>query len=287
MKLVQLTGPLRKRFGDREAIRLIREAGYDGYDYSMFHMANTAEDIGGGGGLAYAKELRAYDDSLGIPCLQGHAPFTNLRSYEETAAFLPYLVRAVKIAGILGCPILVVHPGNNFTAEENYEHIFRHLMPVAKECGVKIATENMWNYDDQNKVPYPSACGTGEDFCRHVDLVNDPDFGALLDIGHAEMPYAQGAPAMIRALGKRLIALHVHDNDKMSDLHTTPFESGCKIRWRPIIDALREVGYSGNFTFEADYSYRRYPDELIPAVLRFQEAIGRYFIGQLTAEDKK
>lgn len=284
MKLVQLTAPLREKFGDRGAIRMIRDAGYDGYDFSMFHLVQATDGIGGENPLGYAKELRAYADSLGIPCLQGHAPFKNPKNAEDAAALLPYQLRAVEIAGILGCPVLVVHPGNDFTAEESYEHIYRHLLPRAKECGVKIATENMWNYDSKNAVAYPSACGSAEDFCRMVDLVGDPSaFGACLDIGHAEMPYAPGAPALIRALGKeRLFALHVHDNDKMGDLHTIPFETGCKIRWQPIIDALREVGYAGNFTFETDAAYRRYPDELFPAVLRFQEEIGRYFIRELT-----
>lgn len=283
MRLIQQTKPVRERFGDKEAVRRIYEAGYDGFDFSMTHMPSDADGIGGDEWLSYAKDLRAYADALGIPCLQGHAPYRNPRNAEDAADFLPYQVRAVQIAGILGCPILVVHPGNNFSAEENYERIFRHLLPVAKDCGVKIATENMWNYDEKNAVAYPTACGSPEDFCRHVDRVGDPAFGACLDIGHAEMPYAPGAPAMIRALGDRIIALHVHDNDKMGDLHTTPFEAGCKIRWRPIIDALREVKYHGDFTYEVPYSYRRYPDALVPALLKFQEAIGRYFIEELTA----
>ncbi len=288
MRLVQQTKPVRERFGDRDAIRMICEAGYDGFDFSMMHMPAVSEGIGGEGWLSYAKELRAYADSLGIPCLQGHAPYRNPKYAKDAASFLPYQIRAVKIAGILGCPILVVHPGNNFTAEENYERIFRHLLPIAKDCGVKIATENMWNYDEKNGISYPTACGSCEDFCRHVDVVNDPAFGACLDIGHAEMPYAPGAPALIRALGKqRLFALHVHDNDKVNDMHTTPFEAGCKIRWQPIIDALREVDYRGDFTYEVPYSYRRYPDALVPALLKFQEAIGRYFIGELSAPRKE
>ncbi len=287
MKLVQLTGSLRNRFGDRAAIRMVHEAGYDGYDFSMFDLPRDTNGIGGDGWLSYTKELRVYADSLGLPCLQGHAPFTALKTPEDATAYLPYLTRSIEIASVLGCPILVVHPGNDFTAEENYEYIFRHLLPIAKDCGVKIATENMWNNDRKNGVSYPAACGSCEDFCRHVDLVNDPSFGACLDIGHAEMPYAPGAPAMIRSLGDRLIALHVHDNDKVGDRHTTPFEAGCRIRWQPIIDALREVGYRGNFTFEADYADRRYPDALVPALLKFQEAIGRYFIGELSEPRKE
>lgn len=284
MKLVQLTEGLYDRFGDREAIRLLAEAGFDGYDYSMFHMTNVKDGIGSDAYLDYARALRAYADSLGFPCLQAHAPFRGLRNGEEVKAFLPYLKRAIEIAGVLGCPILIIHPANNYTAEQNYEEIYRPLLPLAKECNVKIATENMWNYDSQNKVAYPAACGSCEDFCRHVDMAKNPYLGACLDIGHAEMPFAPGAPAMIRSLGAdRLIALHVHDNDKVEDLHIFPLSTEGRIVWRPIIDALREIGYRGNFTFEASNNvYRRYPNELIPALLRFAAEVGRYFIREIT-----
>lgn len=284
MKIVQLTEDLRDRFGDREAIRMIKEAGFDGYDYSMFHMLSTKEEIGSDGYLAYAKGLRAYADSIGMPCLQAHAPFRGLKNAEEVKEFLPYLRRSVEIACVLGCPILIIHPANNYTAEQNYEQIYRPLLPLAKECGVKIATENMWNYDEQNKIAYPAACGSCEDFCRHVDIANDAALGACLDIGHAEMPSAPGAAALIRALGPdRLIALHVHDNDRLNDLHILPFSTEGRIAWRPIIDALREIGYRGNFTLEASIKvYRRYPNELLPAVLRFAAEIGRYFVREIT-----
>lgn len=35
MKLVQMTGACGKRFGDDIAIKMIKEAGFDGYDFSM------------------------------------------------------------------------------------------------------------------------------------------------------------------------------------------------------------------------------------------------------------
>ena len=56
---------------------------------------------------------------------------------------------------------------------------------------------------------------------------------------------------MIRALGHRLQALHIHDNDRWHDSHQIPFSMS--IDFAPIAAALKEIGYKGWFTLEADY----------------------------------
>ena len=84
------------------------------------------------------------------------------------------------------------------------------LLPFAKECGVKIATENMWNWDTEKDQSSFAACATSASFNEHLDIVNDDFFVACLDIGHAEMRGSgEGAANMIRALGNRLQALHI------------------------------------------------------------------------------
>jgi sugar phosphate isomerase/epimerase len=55
---------------------------------------------------------------------------------------------------------------------------------------------------------------------------------------------------MIRAIGKRLGALHIHDNDRRRDLHRIPFSGD--IDWNAVVKALRDVDYKGEFTLEAD-----------------------------------
>lgn len=56
---------------------------------------------------------------------------------------------------------------------------------------------------------------------------------------------------MIRALGHRLQALHIHDNDRWHDSHQIPFSMS--IDFAPIAAALKEIGYKGWFTLEADH----------------------------------
>jgi len=56
-----------------------------------------------------------------------------------------------------------------------------------------------------------------------------------------------------------------------------------RIEWQPIIDAFREIGYDGTFTFECDDAVMKtYPVELYPALLKLLEQTGRYFINKIT-----
>jgi sugar phosphate isomerase/epimerase len=58
------------------------------------------------------------------------------------------------------------------------------------------------------------------------------------------------AEKMIKALGPRLGALHVHDNDKHNDSHQIPFTM--QIDFDKMIAALKDVGYRGDMTLECD-----------------------------------
>ena len=74
-----------------------------------------------------------------------------------------------------GGKICVVHPDNNKCAEENAEFYLK-LLPIAKDIGVKIATENMWNWDEEKGHASKAACSHHDDFLRHIKAVNDDYF---------------------------------------------------------------------------------------------------------------
>lgn len=278
MKLVQLTSLLSKRFGDEQAIRMIKDAGFDGYDFSMF---SNGAYLFSDGYADYVKNLRRVSDEIGLPCLQAHAPCPRMRTMDQVMPLVDTFLRSIEVTSMLGCRHLVIHPGAFLTAEEN-KLFYDKLLPYAEKMGVLIATENMFKWKDETETEtVPAACGTSEDFIRHLDVIDHPSFTACLDLGHAEMVNCEGAVSMIRALGNRIGCLHVHDNDLYHDLHTFPFAGNAN--WREIADALREVGYSGHFTFESDSFMKNYPDELIPACLRLLERTGRYLISLIEA----
>ncbi len=246
--------------GEERALELIAGAGFDAWDFSMFAMASY--DWGSGKlmetghpltshaeALAFAKRLRRIGEDCGIHCNQSHAPFP-----VAIPAIRDRLKRAIECTATAGGQICVIHPDNNKSAAENAE-MYLELLPFAKEHGVKIATENMWNWNHEAGHAAPAACSSHGDFLSHIQAVNDPDFVACLDIGHAEMKGLETtARDMILTLGDSLQALHLHDNDLLHDSHALPFTGG--IDFELVARSLREIGYSGYFTLECDQALR-------------------------------
>lgn len=241
------------------AVEAVAKAGFDAFDFSMFEMAHYDWSTGkatvgdsplcGPGYAAYAREMGHIARECGIECNQSHAPFPVCAP--EIRALLP---RAIECTAEAGGKICVIHPDNNLSPEEN-ARMYRELLPLAKSCGVKIATENMWNWDKTADRAAPAACALPENFLSHLRAVDDPFFVACLDIGHAEMMGERtNAPAMIRALGPYCQALHLHDNDRWHDSHLLPYDG--KIDYPAVLRALRDISYSGYLTLEADQFLR-------------------------------
>ncbi len=247
---------LKKHIGYEKAIEMVAQAGFDAWDFSMFSMASydyknktavpTGDPLEGSDYAAFARKLRRIGEDNGIHCNQSHAPFP---------VFAPeirsYMKRAIECTAIAGGKICVIHPDNYASPEKNAE-MYHELLPFAKECGVKIATENMWCWDKEKGQASVAACSHHDDFLAHIKAVNDPDFVACLDLGHAEMRGLDtSAEKMILTLGEHLQALHIHDNDLCHDSHQIPFSM--KMDFDVIVRALKQINYQGYFTLEADY----------------------------------
>ena len=250
--------------GEEKAVELIAKAGFDAWDFSMFDMCRydwgkkvlleNDHPLSSDNYLAFARKLKQIGLDNGIVCNQSHAPFPT-----ACAEIRSYYKRCLECTAEAGGQVCIIHPDNVKSAEENAE-LYNELLPFAKEVGVKIATENMWGWDDEKDESSFAACATGEDFVKHIDVVNDEFFVACLDIGHAEMRGSgNGAANMIRALGSRLQALHIHDNDKWHDSHQIPFSMN--IDFAEVVKALRDINYGGYFTLEADRYLHGYAAE--------------------------
>ncbi|MBE5777114.1 MAG: sugar phosphate isomerase/epimerase [Clostridiales bacterium] len=241
--------------GEEKAIEYCAKAGFDAWDFSMFAMCrydwatgNAApgdHPLAGGDYAAFAKRLRQVGEDNGIHCNQSHAPFpTYVKPIRDM------LKRAIECTAIAGGSICVIHPGNDDSVQANAD-MYLELLPFARAHNVKIATENMWDWDDAKGHSSFAACATSESFLEHMEAVNDPFFVACLDLGHAEMKGSgSGAPHMIRALGHHLQALHIHDNDLLNDSHQLPFTM--QMDFDAIVKALQDIRYQGYFTLEAD-----------------------------------
>lgn len=243
-----------------KAVELIAKAGFDAWDFSMcfqydWSQKSIINDYPlNDNYLKTARKLKQIGLDNGIVCNQSHAPFPTSDSKIES-----YLKKSIEATAEAGGSICVIHPNNDFSPQENAE-IYNKLLPFAKQHSVKIATENMWNWDSIKNQPSFAACATPESFCAHLAEINDDDFIACLDIGHAEMrTLGTNAVDMIKALGPKLQALHIHDNDLFNDNHQLPFSMN--IDFEKVVRALKEINYSGYFTLEANAYLESFNEE--------------------------
>ena len=286
MLLSTMTGGISKRLGDKEAIRLIAEAGFDSYDFS-FHVHKDDSPIYSNSYKEYAEELREFSDNQNILCTQAHAYFHSGKygddEFNKTA--FEKIVRDMEFASILGAKIIVVHPIKHFPEGINIDKMqynidfYKRLLPYCQKWGIKVALENLFIRDKKKDCYINGACGFAKEFSAYLEGLDSDYFVACFDTGHVvlvgEDPYHA-----IQLLGqKHLHALHVHDNDFCEDLHTIPFMG--KIDWEKICRALAEIDYNDEFTYEADSFLNKLPTQLFPQALSLMHRIGRMLINRI------
>ncbi len=260
---------------DKEVLRLLKEAGFTAYDFSMLNTGDNGplnEDY-----QTKAKSLKDFADKIGIVCNQSHAPFPSFRLNEEeyNKRIFPYIVRALEVTSILGGKMCVVHPCNDASPEVNAE-FYNSLLPYAKKFNVKIGLENMWNWKDGHASD--AACSSEQNFYDHLQLLDNEWFVANLDIGHAEM-YGLNTSSvlMIEKLKDNLFGLHIHDNDCAHDFHAAPYS--IYINFDAICAKLKECGYKGDVTLELDL--RATPKEVYPSVMKYLADIANKLKSQI------
>jgi len=264
MKISTEINSTAKILGEERAVEALAKAGFDAWDFSMFSMCNydwkhndileNSHPLAGADYLKFARKLKKIGLDNGIVCNQSHAPFPS-----RCKAIRDFYKRAIECTAEAGGKICVIHPDNDKSPEENAQMYFE-ILSFAKEHGVKIATENMWNWDNEKNHSSFAACATPESFNAHLKAVNDDFFVACLDIGHAEMKGSDtNAVEMILALGDKLQALHIHDNDGADDQHLLPYQGTAD--WESFVKALAEIDYSGVVMLETPGSVTEHMTE--------------------------
>ena len=235
---------------DIDKVRELAAAGFRYIDLSMYNNEAAAymhdhwrEDI---------KRLKDEADKLGVTFVQAHSPafetLETLSPTEDPVEKTKQTIRSIEICGELGIPMTVVHAGvkRNTPQEETFrlnKEFYQKLLPVMEETGVTVLVENVGIADNNGRFYMNSA----QRLLDFLDYFNHPLMGVCWDIGHANVFGAQHDE--IVKLGKHLKAIHYNDNDKVKDLHTSPFLSTLDND-----DAMRglvDAAFQGPFTFEA------------------------------------
>ncbi len=274
---------LSEKFSDREAIEIIAKAGFDAYDFS-FDATSEYDRVFNGDYIEYAKELREVADKCGIVCNQAHSPCdTSTGREEEDKEIYRKLIRSMEFAAVLGAKLIVVHPNQHLYYRECPDKLYeinmkfyRSLIPYCEKFGIKVAIENMWHENPITYSKMDSVCTRAWELNKYVDDLDSEWIVACLDLGHVAL-FGMSVPDYIRQIGKkRLQALHIHDNDYVHDDHTLPFVS--KMDFPPIMRALGEIGYEGDFTYEADGFLDKFPKDFCPEVSAFMAKVARRLV---------
>ncbi|HEY3839568.1 MAG TPA: sugar phosphate isomerase/epimerase family protein [Bryobacteraceae bacterium] len=217
----------------------IKAAGFDGVEIPMYR----------GREFAVADVRRGLADT-GLECTICSILVDGLSMISDDAQVRAKAVEQVKeniaataecggkvIAGPLYSPVGYL-AGRRRTAEEWKRAVdcWQQLGPALTQHGVTAAIEPLNRFET-------FFLNTAADAARFCDEVNHPNVGVLFDTFHAnieEKDIAEG----YRTVGRHLKHVHTCENDR-----GTP-GSG-HVEWRPVFEAIRDVGYDGWMTIES------------------------------------
>lgn len=288
-----------------EGFKMIREAGFDCVDFSLHgYLLNT--DL-------YQGELNDFFDksvneleeyfkphkigakNAGITIHQMHMPYPMYvpTENEDFNNYLSEIVapKSLQICSFLECKYIVIH-GFKLTRflgseEEEWsqtEIFLDKLAPIARECGITICIENLYNNVAGNLVEGP--CCNARKAVERIDRMNEKYktevLGFCFDTGHANL-VGLNFECFLTTLGDRLKVLHIHDNDGVRDLHQVPFtftkvrENTASTDWQSFIAGLKNIKFNKVLNFETSPVLKSFPESMKGDALEFIAKIGRYF----------
>lgn len=289
MKIGTSTSTFNRRFGDELTIIKLAEAGFDCLDFGFFHYP-----IRGEGELftgsdekfqAYFTHLGEVAASADIEIRQVHSPMPSSTGKPDEDEYLFMIQeKSIKAASYMNSKYIVIHPcippQYKYTyyrkeCKELNMNFYHRLLPTLEKYNVKLAIENMFNYDSIRKCICPTVCSTAEEMADYIDTLDDEHFVACLDVGHGHLT-GDTPDNMARILGDRLEVLHVHDNNGFSDQHVIPYHGN--INWDSFCNVLTEIGYKGSLSFEADGFFNMYGKKMPEECAQFLCKLGNEMV---------
>lgn len=252
MKLIHLAET------ERESLRMIKTAGFDGIDFSFYENMQDKEKFLSEENFRKFSEQAKMIREEGLEICQCHLPYLNgerqiqgIPYPEYEACFLPMMIRSLELCHEMECHVAVIHLYFVRDPQVTYESnlcLMKKLLPYLEKYDVTLAIENIYGggskYENSN-VSFP------EDILRYVTEMNHPRIGICLDTGHANI-FHLDVVEMARKYGKYLVATHIHSNTGQDD-HLIP---GTIAKWhdptdyRRLAQVMQENGYSGSFNLE-------------------------------------
>ncbi len=204
--------------------------------------------------------------------------------------------KSMAVCAFLECSYIVIHGfklarflGSEDREWEETEKFIDSIAPMAKEMGITICIENL--YDGIGGHLLEGPCCDVAKAAERIDRINEKYraevLGFCFDTGHANL-VGIDFERFITGLGERLKVLHIHDNDGISDLHQIPFtfaktrENKSSTDWEGFIRGLRQIRFQGTLSFETAPVLSAFPEVMKQDALAFIARIGEYFAGEIS-----
>ena len=212
-------------------------------------------------------------DRLGLVFRQMHALEQNFVLEAEYTRYIHNMLEMTfRAAHILGVRDVAIHPILSAPNRRNFDHClkdnreyFLRLADLAGTYGLRLAIENMLSkrhFDGREEWRF---CTNWLEHRALVEAIGCENVGYCFDVGHAHYT-GTDLYATPMAMGKRLFAIHVHDNDTFSDQHLLPWQG--TIDFCQFTQGLANSGYEGNMTMEVTNAANHMPCEMAQHTLR-------------------
>jgi len=224
---------LPRNLSDKEKFQVAKRCGFEGIEARPLRDLNAAKE--------QAKLAR----EAGVPIhsvLHGWwPPFTDttpsvVQKNLDAMAQALRCAQAMEASAVLLVPTKVTDNFRYADAYKRSQDYVRKLIPVAKETGVFIAIENVWNKFLLSPL----------EFARYIDECESPWVRAYFDVGNVIIyGFSQD---WIRTLGKRIVKIHLKDFKRQGYQWKNLLEGD--VNWPEVRKALDEINYKGYLTAE-------------------------------------
>lgn len=232
----------------QDAVELLAEIGYRAVAVTVDHhclnpfLDDLADEIRALRRLLERHDMRCVIETGARFLLDSrvkHEPTLMTADPAERCRRVDYLQRCIDIAADLEADAVSFWSGilrDDISESQAFDRLAIGCREIAKHAerrSVQLAFE-----------PEPGMfIETMDQFARLTELVESPRFGLTIDIGHVQCVESTSIPEVLRAWQKRLCNVHIEDMRRGVHEHLL-FGAG-EIDFPPVMQTLKEIGYSG------------------------------------------
>lgn len=195
-------------------------------------------------------KIKEWSEKYGVKLWAFHLPFwpfdeIDISNPSLAQGSIDYLCTFIDKGTKIGIDKFVIHASGEPIAEDDRKSRMEcakkslfTLAEYAKERGAVICVEDL-----------PRTC-LGRDIADIKELISaHGELKVCFDTNHL---LSDDNVDFIRALGDKIVTLHVSDYDGVNERHWLPGEGIND--WQEMIRALKEIGYTGVWLYEIDYN---------------------------------